>query len=161
MMPDDSEFQLTVAELQAVSDRNPFNVWLGVQVLSVDAKSVVLRVGGRAEFIGTAALQRVHGGILGSLVDIACGYTVMARTGFGVSTVSLHTDFHNTASLGELQVVGNIVHRGHRLNCAEAHIIDDAGNLLASGRGHFYNTRTVLTEVADRLAHPPQGVEPR
>ncbi|MHC8320486.1 PaaI family thioesterase [Pseudomonas sp. GB2N2] len=160
-MSDTSDFHMTVAELQAVSNRNPFNAWLGVQVLSVDAGSVVLRVGGRAEFIGTAILQRVHGGILGSLIDVACGYTVMARTGFGVSTVSLHTDFHHAASLGELQVVGRIVHRGNRLNCAEAHISDAMGQLLASGRGHFYNTHTVLPEVADRLVNPTKGFEPR
>lgn len=85
----------------------------------------------------------------------------MARIGFGVSTVSLLTDFHHSANLGELQVVGSIVHCGNRLNCAQAHISNAAGQLLASGRGHFYNTQTVLAEVADRLVQPTKGSEPR
>lgn len=160
-MSDSSDFQLTIAELQAVSDRNPYNAWLDVRVMNVDAKTVELRICTRAEFIGTATLQRVHGGILCSLVDIACGYTVMARTGFGVSTVSLHTDFHHPAGMGDLTVIGSIVHLGNRLSCAEAHISDTAGNLLASGRGNFYNTHTALPEVADRLAQTTKGFEPR
>lgn len=68
-MSDARNFQMTVAELQAVSDRNPFYVWLGVPVLNVDQALIVLRVAGRPEFIGTAILQRVHGGIFSSLVE--------------------------------------------------------------------------------------------
>ncbi|MCM2459337.1 PaaI family thioesterase [Pseudomonas sp. CG7] len=145
------EFGLTVDELQAVIDRNPFNVWLGLQVTKVGSDTIELRVPGRAEFVGTAALQRVHGGVISSLVDVACGYTVMAATGCGTSTVDLHTDFHRGANLGELRIIGELIHRGNRLSCAHARISDGSGALVASGRGNFYNSRDVLPEVAARL----------
>ena len=151
------EFRLTVIELQSIIDRNPFNVWMGLQVTAVERHTVELRVSGRPEFIGTAALQRVHGGILSSLVDVACGYAVMATTGYGVSTVDLHTDFHRGANPGELHINGQLIHRGKRLSCAQARIIDASGALVASGRGNFYNTRDVLPEVATRLQESQSG----
>lgn len=153
-------FQLTVAELQAVIDRNPFNVWMGLQVATVGSDGIELRVPGRPEFIGTAALHRVHGGIISSLVDVACGYAVMASTGHGVSTVDLHTDFHRGADLGVLHVSGQLIHRGNRLNCAQARITDGSGILIASGRGNFYSTRDALPEVAARLQESPSGPTP-
>ncbi|MBK5010876.1 PaaI family thioesterase [Pseudomonas sp. S60] len=132
---------LTPAQLRTVVLANPFNRWLGLDVQRLDEREIELRVPGRAEFIGTQALQRVHGGILGSLVDTGCGYAVMAATGQGVSTVNLQVDFHRAASLGELRVTGRLLHRGSRICSAEAFIHDAEGLLVASGRGTLYITR--------------------
>lgn len=132
---------LTTAQLQDVVNANPFGSWLQLRVQSVDIQGIELRLPGRSELVGTQALQRLHGGVIASLVDVACGYAVLAISGRGVSTVSLHTDFHRAASLGELRIEGRVVHQGGRICTAEALILDSEGGLVASGRCTIYQAR--------------------
>lgn len=133
--------RLTLEQLQAVVAANPFNCWLQLSVEKLTDLEVELRVPGRPEFIGTLALERVHGGVISSLIDTGCGYAVLAATGHSVSTINLHTDFHRGASLGELRVIGRILHQGGRVCSSEAFILDAEGTLLASGRGTFYKAK--------------------
>lgn len=135
--------QLTAAQLQGVVDANPFGHWLQLRAQSVDEHSIVLRLPGRPELIGTQALQRLHGGVITSLIDAACGYAVLAATGLVVSTVSLHTDFHRAAGPGELHIEGRVLHQGGRICTAEAFVRDDTGTLLASGRCTIYKSRDI------------------
>ena len=140
-MIDHHSSQLTTAQLQSVVDANPFSSWLQIRVQSVDTHGIELRLPGRSELVGTQALQRLHGGVIASLIDAACGYAVLAASGLGVSTVSLHTDFHRAASLGELRVEGRVLHQGGRICTAEALILDSKGSLVASGRCTIYKAR--------------------
>lgn len=135
--------QLTPAQLQHVMDANPFSRWLQLRLHSMDGHGIELRLPSRPELIGTQALQRLHGGVISSLIDVACGYSVLAATGQVVSTVSLHTDFHRAASLGELHIEGRVLHQGRRICTAEAFVRDDAGTLLASGRCTIYKSRDI------------------
>jgi uncharacterized protein (TIGR00369 family) len=134
---------LSVAQLQQVVDGNPYGCWLQLHVHAVTEEGIELRVPGRQEFLGTLALQRLHGGVLSSLVDVATGYAVIARGGYGVSTISLHVDYHRAATLGELCIEGRVVHMGGRICTAEAFIRDANGTLLASGRSSIYRSRDI------------------
>lgn len=140
-MSDMAHTRMTRDQLQAVVTANPFNDWLQLSVVRLTEREIELHVPGRPEFIGTAALQRLHGGVISSLVDVGCGYAVLAATGHGVSTINLHTDFHRAANLGELRVTGRVLHEGGTICSAEAFIHDSEGSLLASGRGTFYKAR--------------------
>ncbi|MGP3791513.1 PaaI family thioesterase [Pseudomonas sp. B392_1p] len=139
---------LSAAQLQRVVDANPYGCWLQLRVHAVTNSGIELRVPGRPEFIGTQALQRLHGGVITSLIDVACGYAVLAATGQAVSTVSLHTDFHRAASLGELHIEGRVLHQGGRICTAEAFIRDDVGTLLASGRCTIHKSREIHPALA-------------
>ena len=132
---------LTQEQLQRVIEANPFGQWLQLQVVSVNDQGVTLLLPGRAELVGTQALQRLHGGAVSSLVDVACGYAVLVRSGRIVSTLSLHTDFHRAAPLGELRVEGRVLHQGGRIATAESFIRDGSGALIASGRCTIYQNR--------------------
>lgn len=133
--------RLTAAQLQDVVDANPFGLWLQLRVHSVNEGGIELRISGRPELIGTQSLQRLHGGVISSLVDVACGYAVLVATGQVVSTVSLHTDFHRAASLGELHIEGRVIHQGGRICTSEAFVRNETGILLASGRCTIYKSR--------------------
>lgn len=152
---------MTPAQLQSVVDANPFGLWLQLRVHSVNEHGIELRIPGRPELIGTQALQRLHGGVISSLIDVACGYAVLAATGQVVSTVSLHTDFHRAASLGELHIEGRVLHQGGRICTAEAFVRDDAGTLLASGRCTIYKSRDIHPALADApTSEAPSGSLP-
>lgn len=147
---------LTSIQLQQVIDANPFSTWLQLRAHRIDEAGLELRLPSRPEMLGTEALQRLHGGIISSLIDVACGYAALCLSGRGVSTVNLQTDFHRAASLGELRVEGNVLHQGGRLWTAHARVKCSAGILLASGRSTLYMSRDVhpalaLESLADHL----------
>ncbi|MCY1457376.1 hypothetical protein D9M71_746720 [compost metagenome] len=103
----------------------------------------------------------MHGGVITSLIDVACGYAVLAATGQVVSTVSLHTDFHRAASLGELHIEGKVLHQGGRICTAEAFVRDHTGTLLASGRCTIYKSRDAHPALAAALTgEVPGGSSP-
>lgn len=141
---------VTATQLQRVIDANPFSTWLQLQVHKVDHDGIELLIPSRPEMLGTQALQRVHGGIIASLIDVACGYAALSASGRGVSTVSLHADFHRAAQLGELRIEGSVLHQGGRLCTAQARILDSAGTLVASGRSTIYLSREAHPVLIDR-----------
>lgn len=142
---------LTSTQLQQVIDANAFSSWLQLRVQRVSKNGIELHLPSRPEMIGTEALQRVHGGIIASLIDVACGYAAMCVNGRGVSTVNLQTDFHRAATPGALSVEGCVVHLGGRLCTAHARVLDSAGTLIASGRCTLYMSRE---------AHPALALNP-
>ncbi len=119
----------------------PFNTWLGLKLLAAGAEGVEMLVPWRAEFMGNPDMQRMHGGVAASLIDVTCAFAVMARSGLQIATTDLRVDYHQVAGVGDLRTYGSVVHLGGRIACAEAKIIDKDDQLIASGRGTFYLLR--------------------
>jgi uncharacterized protein (TIGR00369 family) len=83
----------------------------------------------------------VHGGVLCSMIDFAaCAAGLHSEPGettrYGV-TLSLTTQFTKAVSHGRLRVEGRVLSAGRKNYSAEAHIYDDAGDLVAHGIGSF------------------------
>lgn len=83
----------------------------------------------------------VHGGVLTTLLDIACAqaglycpYPGRIRKGI---TLSLTTTFTGQASGGTLRVIGTLRSRGRRIFSSSGEVLDDGGRLLAMGEGTF------------------------
>jgi uncharacterized protein (TIGR00369 family) len=131
-------FGTTRDELQQRIDASPFNSWLGLRIEEILPDRVEFTVPWKEEFIGSPRLSRMHGGVLAAAADAAAGYTVMAKTGTGLSTVDLRLDFHQPAGPGELRIKGTVVHQGRKISCSDVQIFDATGRLVASGRGTFY-----------------------
>ena len=140
MKPDTDSitFGTSIPELQARLDAGPFNSWLGLRMVSIDANLVHFTVPWRPEFIGTPRLQRMHGGVLAALVDAAAGYTLMARIGTSITTVDIRTDYHQGAGVGDLTLEGAVVKLGRKLACVDVRVYTGLKLLAASGRGTFY-----------------------
>lgn len=136
--PSTTSVLLTVEQLQRRIDESAFSIWLGLRVTAVFAQTVEFQVPWREEFIGTARLGRTHGGVIAALVDAACGYTLMARTGQTLSTVDLRVDFHRGSGSGDMLIEGRVVHSGRKLACVDVRVMDASGTLLSSGRGTYY-----------------------
>jgi len=151
------EHPLTSTQLQRVIDANAFSSWLQLRVHRVSKNGIELHLPSRPEMLGTEALQRVHGGVISSLIDVACGYAAMCVSGRGVSTVSLQTDFHRAGTPGALRVEGCVVHLGGRLCTAHARVLDSADTLLASGRCTLYMSREAHPALA---LNPPTAASP-
>lgn len=94
--------------------------------------------------IGPEHLNRagfVHGGVLCTLMDFAaCGAGLHAEQGepqrYGI-TLALTTNFTKAANKGRLTVEGRVLTAGLKTFTAEAHVTDEAGDIVAHGIGTF------------------------
>jgi uncharacterized protein (TIGR00369 family) len=116
----------------------PFHEWLGVELVSLDATGIAIRMPWRAEFVSDPERGYVHGGVLASLIDLAADYAVAARLGRGAPTVDMRVDYHRAAMPGPLLARAAVIKVGSTLATAEARVLDEHDELVASGRALFF-----------------------
>ena len=106
---------------------------IGYESFEIDEGRAVLRVP-VGEYHYTP-LGSVHGGIIATMLDTACGCTVHSTlpAGVGYTSLDLSTRFLKPATIasGLLTAEGSIVSRGRRIAVAEARLTDERGTLLA------------------------------
>jgi uncharacterized protein (TIGR00369 family) len=90
----------------------------------------------------------VHGGVLASLIDTACGfcgsYSAVPGEQRGVATLSLTTSFTAPAQKGLLRTIARKRGGGASTFFASAEIYDGAGVMVAFGEGTFrYRKRRI------------------
>jgi uncharacterized protein (TIGR00369 family) len=129
--------QLTAEQVQAMLTRGPYHQWLGLRVLEVDDGSIEIAATWREEWVVNPERRYTHGGILAALVDLTADWALVSKTGRGVPTIDLRVDYHRAAMPGDLIARGKVVKFGSAISVAEAHIYDQSGALLASGRGVY------------------------
>ncbi len=117
---------------------NPFNAWMGLRILDLNEETIEIGLVWRDEMISNPKARVTHGGILGALIDVAADFMVAAKVGTPVPTVDLRIDYHRAAAPGDLKAIGRIVRLGSTNSVAEAHVYDDQGRLIASGRGVYF-----------------------
>jgi uncharacterized protein (TIGR00369 family) len=116
----------------------PFHEWLGVELVSMDATGIAIRMPWRAEFVSDPERGYAHGGVLASLIDLAADYAVAARLGRGAPTVDMRVDYHRAAMPGPLIARAAVIKVGSTLATAEARVLDEHDELVASGRALFF-----------------------
>jgi uncharacterized protein (TIGR00369 family) len=130
--------ELTFERIQELVTSGPYHQWLGLKVIAVHEDGIEISASCREEWVISSQRRYIHGGILASLVDIAGDWALVMRTGRGVPTINLHVDYHNAAAPGDLIARGKVIKFGSQFSTAEAQIFDQAGKLLASGRGTYF-----------------------
>lgn len=129
--------QLTAEQVQAMLTRGPYHQWLGLRVLEVSEGSIEIAATWREEWVVNPERGYTHGGILAALVDLTADWALVSKAGRGVPTIDLRVDYHRAAMPGDLIARGKVVKFGSAISVAEAHIYDQSGTLLASGRGVY------------------------
>lgn len=83
------------------------------------------------------AVGGVHGGVLGTWLDSAMGYSIQSTLapGEGFTTLDLTVRYLRgvTEETGPVRAVGTVEHRGGRVATARGELRDADGKLLASG----------------------------
>ena len=129
---------VTAEKLQERLNANPFNAWMGLQILSLDEDSIEIGLVWREEMISHPQARRTHGGILSALVDVAADFMIAAKIGAPAPTVDMRIDYHRAASPGDLRAVGKVIRLGNTFSSAGAEVFDGDGKLIASGRALYY-----------------------
>ena len=129
---------IDLEKAQALITRGPYHQWLGLRVTALHDDGIDLSATWREEWVVNPERRYTHGGILAALVDLAADWALLKKVGRPVPTIDLRVDYHAPAMPGDLTIKGRVVRAGSQVSCAEAHVYDSGGKLLASGRGTYF-----------------------
>jgi uncharacterized protein (TIGR00369 family) len=129
---------VTREEAQAMVDRGPYLRWLGLHVVSFEEKEIEVKAKWREEWVANPTVQQTQGGILAALIDFAADFALVPKLGRLVPTIDMRVDYHRMARRGDLTVKGRVIKLGRQVSVCEAEIRDEAGELVASGRGTYF-----------------------
>ena len=129
---------MTVEKAQQLITRGPYHQWLGLQVMKIEQDAIEVKATWREEWVVNPERRTTHGGILAALVDLAADWALMTRTGRGVPTIDLRVDYHRAARPGDLIARGKVVKWGSQYSVCEAQVLDQDGQIVASGRGVYF-----------------------
>lgn len=89
----------------------------------------------------TNRFGQLHGGIMTTMMDHACGMTATAFTGHRAPTMTLTTDYIRPASVGDqLLVTAAVVSEGRRIIRMRGEIRqEESGKLIATCTASFFN----------------------
>jgi uncharacterized protein (TIGR00369 family) len=130
---------LTVAEIQQMLDVSPFNLFLGLTVVTADAsrQEVTMRSPMRPEFERRPGSKQWHGGVIASIIDTAGDFAVGMMVGRGLPTVNFRVDYLRPAVDTALVAVSRVRRAGKSVGIADVDVFDEKGALLAIGRGTY------------------------
>jgi uncharacterized protein (TIGR00369 family) len=131
---------MTVEEVQAIIARSPYLSWLGLRVIELGNDEISVRATWREEWVANPTVGQTQGGILAALLDFAADFALIGRLGRPVPTIDLRVDYHRLAKRGDLIAKGRVIKLGKQFSVCEAQIHDEAGALIASGRGAYLTT---------------------
>lgn len=130
---------MPIEEMQQRLEKAPFNSFLGLKVLSADydKQEIVMQMPLRPEFERIAGSGQFHGGILSALIDAVGHYSLMMMIGKPLATINFRTDYLRPASNTSLRAVGRVWRIGKSICVADVEVLDDAGKVVAIGRGNY------------------------
>jgi uncharacterized protein (TIGR00369 family) len=122
--------ELTVDRIRESFGRQGFMQALGAVLESVESGSVTITCG-----FGDGLTQQhglFHGGVLASLVDVACGYAALSvmPSDREVLTVEFKIHFLKPAKTDRLIAVGQVVQAGRTLTVCEGSVFDSTRTRL-------------------------------
>jgi uncharacterized protein (TIGR00369 family) len=143
-----------------------FHRWLGLRVAAVGPDSIELTATWREEWTNDSGADVTHGGIIGSLLDLAADWALVGSLGTAVPTIDFTTHYLRAAGRGDLRVVGRAIKPGRTVTFAEAEVYGPDGKLVATGRGSYASGVAAQIVAAREAAAaaaeaPAEGALPR
>jgi uncharacterized protein (TIGR00369 family) len=130
---------LTAAEIQQMLDASPFNLFLGLTVVTADPlkQEITMRSPMRSEFERRPGSKQWHGGVIASVIDTVGDFAVGMMVGRGLPTVNFRVDYLRPAVDTALVAVSRVRRAGKSVGVADIDVFDEKGALLAIGRGTY------------------------
>lgn len=130
---------LSAADIQKLLDVSPFNLFLGLKVVTADParQEVTMRSEMRPEFERRPGSKQWHGGVIASVIDTVGDFAVGMMVGRGLPTVNFRVDYLRPAVDTALVAVSRVRRAGKSVGVADVDVFDEKGALLAIGRGTY------------------------
>jgi uncharacterized protein (TIGR00369 family) len=122
-----------------------FNKVLGIKVESLDPDAPKLRFDMRPELIGNPRRQILHGGVISAVLDVTAGLAVCLAVSRQMTpearqknfpilgTIDLRVDYLRPGRGHYFIATGRVVRLGNRVAVAHMELVNDAGELIATG----------------------------
>jgi uncharacterized protein (TIGR00369 family) len=132
----------TSEEIQAMLDRSPFIKFCNMRVTEVDAERerIVVIMPMRPELERGLGTGQYHGGPIASLIDVAGDFALVLKTRGAVPTINFRVDYLRPATNTTLTATAWVRRAGRTVGVVDVDVHDDAGNLVAVGRGCYSMT---------------------
>lgn len=130
---------LSLSSLPEFLRRSPYHRLLGFEMIKAGPEEVVVRMPFREDLLAgdDEGGRYVHGGAIASLIDTAGDFAVIAAVGYDVPTIDLRVDYLRPAHGGALVATARTRKAGRSLAVADVEVTDEAGQIVAVGRGVF------------------------
>lgn len=124
-------------DIPALNEDSPFHRLLGLTVTQVRPGEVEVVMPYSDRLLANTTSPYIHGGATATLIDVAGNFAIIAAIGRDVPTIDLRVDYLRSVRTGALRAVGRAVKVGRRLGVADVEVFDEAGQMVAIGRGLF------------------------
>lgn len=116
-----------------------FHGFLAMELLDHDAEigAVTIRAPWHDGYERGAGTRQWHGGPIAALVDIAGDFALIATLGRGIPTINLRIDYLRPAIDTALTAKARTLRAGKSVGVVDIEVSDDAGRLVAVGRGSY------------------------
>lgn len=130
---------LSTEQIQVLLDRSPFIKFLNVHVVSVDParEEIVITMPMRPELERRPGSGQFHGGAIAALIDIVGDYVLVMLLRIPVPTIDFRVDYLRPAIQTHLTGIGRLRRAGRTIGVVDVDVHDDAGRLIAVGRGCY------------------------
>lgn len=134
MMSDEAKRSI---DLPALNEESPFHRLLGLTVTQVGPGEVEVVMPYSDRLLASTSSPYIHGGAIATLIDVAGNFAIIAAIDRDVPTIDLRVDYLRPVRSGALRAVARVVKAGRRLGIADVEVFDEAGQMVAVGRGLF------------------------
>lgn len=129
-----------------------FHAYLGFKVKSCGADEVQVEVAMRPELIGTALHQRLHGGVIATILDAAGGFAIcnavvdkfcdetleqLAARFVRIGTVDMRVDYLRQGVGKVFTATGKVIRLGGRIATTQMRLENDQGEMIACGTASY------------------------
>lgn len=130
---------LTITDVQSMLDASPFIRGCGMKISRLDAEAleIAVELPMRPEFERRAGTGQWHGGPIAALIDTAGDYALALHAGGPVPTINFRTDYLRPAMNTALTATARVRRAGRTVGLVDIDVTDDAGRLVAVGRGTY------------------------
>jgi acyl-CoA thioesterase len=128
-----------------------FTSHLGIRTLGMLDGAFTLELDVEPRHLSRA--ERVHGGVLFTLLDTALGRAVLAALpeGRGCATVEISIRYHRPVQSGRVRARGRVLELSRNLAAAEGEVVGEEGKVMARAQGTFFLTETLTQKDRERV----------
>jgi uncharacterized protein (TIGR00369 family) len=131
--------EAALARLREELEGPPFHHVLRPEPIEANAEagSVTIKLSFRDELARAKGNRAFHGGVIASLVDLACHAAVAVKTGRMAPTIDLRIDYMRPAEGEALIAYAKLLKVGRTVARVDVDVHDTNGRTVALGRGTF------------------------
>lgn len=131
--------------------KSEFSEDMGIEYLGVIDGATTLRLDLAQKHMSRA--DRVHGGVLFTLLDSALGRSIVNALpeGRGCATVEIKVNYFRPIQSGRVTAHGVMKELTKSLGYAEGEVVNEEGKVLARASGTFFLTQSMRQEDRERI----------